>query len=153
MGSVATKESEDKSGRLLRKHVELAEAGQPNGGRCPMGYQRVGEKPQHRGSQAARSVGEWTLFRGSRGDPTVTFGSRPSSGQAQRLCRERRRTDMPQNWEYMTFDLTKRNTEIDRLNRLGREGWEAVAMVSSWGLGWRMVHPIVLLKRLLPEAS
>jgi len=60
---------------------------------------------------------------------------------------------MPQNWEYMTFDLTKRNTEIDRLNRLGREGWEAVAMVSSWGLGWRMVHPIVLLKRLLPEAS
>ena len=58
---------------------------------------------------------------------------------------------MPQRWEYMTFDLIKRKTEIDSLNRLGREGWEAVAMVSSWGIGWRMVHPIVLLKRSVPE--
>jgi hypothetical protein len=54
-----------------------------------------------------------------------------------------------QRWEYMTFDLVKRKTEIDGLNRLGREGWEAVAMVSSWGVGWRFVHPIVLLKRPL----
>jgi hypothetical protein len=52
-------------------------------------------------------------------------------------------------WEYMTFDLVKRKTEIEGLDRLGREGWEAVTMVSSWGLGWRMVHPIVLLKRPL----
>jgi hypothetical protein len=52
-----------------------------------------------------------------------------------------------QRWEYMTFDLTKRKTELGELNRLGREGWEAVAMVSSWGVGWRFVHPIVLLKR------
>jgi hypothetical protein len=48
----------------------------------------------------------------------------------------------------MTFDLTKRQNEIEELNRLGREGWEAVAMVSSWGVGWRFLHPIVLLKRL-----
>lgn len=59
-------------------------------------------------------------------------------------------TDM-QRWEYMTFDLVKRKTEIEELNRLGREGWEAVAMVSSWGVGWRFVHPIVLLKRARPN--
>jgi hypothetical protein len=53
-------------------------------------------------------------------------------------------------WEYMTFDLTKPKKDIDELNRLGREGWEAVSMVSSWGVGWRWVHPIVLLRRLLP---
>ena len=56
-----------------------------------------------------------------------------------------------QRWEYMTFDLVKRKTEIEGLNRLGREGWEAVAMVSSWGVGWRFVHPIVLLKRPRPN--
>jgi hypothetical protein len=56
-------------------------------------------------------------------------------------------------WEYMTFDLPKPRTEVERLNELGREGWEAVAMVSSWGVGWRMVHPIVLLKRELPDQS
>ena len=54
-----------------------------------------------------------------------------------------------QRWEYMTFDLVKRKNEIEELNRLGREGWEAVAMVASWGVGWRFVHPIVLLKRPL----
>ena len=54
-------------------------------------------------------------------------------------------------WEYMTFDLTNQKKGIDDLNRLGREGWEAVSMVSSWGLGWRWVHPIVLLRRLLPD--
>lgn len=55
-----------------------------------------------------------------------------------------------QRWEYMTFDLVKRKTEIEGLNRLGREGWEAVAMVSSWGVGWRFVHPIVLSKQPRP---
>jgi hypothetical protein len=54
-----------------------------------------------------------------------------------------------QRWEYMTFDLVKRKNEVEELNRLGREGWEAVSMVSSWGIGWRFVHPIVLLKRPL----
>jgi hypothetical protein len=54
---------------------------------------------------------------------------------------------MPQRWEYMTFDLAKPNKDIDGLNQLGRDGWDAVAMVSSWGVGWRWVHPIVLLKR------
>jgi hypothetical protein len=54
-------------------------------------------------------------------------------------------------WEYMTFDLTKPKKDIDDLNGLGREGWEAVSMVSSWGVGWRMVHPIVLFRRQLPD--
>jgi hypothetical protein len=56
-----------------------------------------------------------------------------------------------QRWEYMTYDLVKRANEIEQLNRLGREGWEAVSMVSSWGVGWRFVHPIVLLKRAVPD--
>jgi hypothetical protein len=50
-------------------------------------------------------------------------------------------------FEYRTFDLAKPNRDVEGLNRLGRDGWEAVAMVSSWGVGWRMVHPMVLLKR------
>ena len=58
-----------------------------------------------------------------------------------------------QQWEYMTFDLAKPARDVEGLDRLGREGWEAVAMVSSWGIGWRFVHPIVLLKRLLPDDS
>ncbi len=58
---------------------------------------------------------------------------------------------MAQRWEYMTCDLTKPKSKIESLNRLGREGWEAVAMVSSWGVGWRWVHPIVLLKRMVPD--
>jgi hypothetical protein len=55
-----------------------------------------------------------------------------------------------QKWEYRTYDLRKRKSEIEELNRMGEEGWEAVAMVSSWGVGWRFVHPIVLLKRPRP---
>jgi hypothetical protein len=55
------------------------------------------------------------------------------------------------SWEYMTFDLSKPKTQTADLDRLGKEGWEAVAMVSSWGIGWRMVHPIVLLKRPSPQ--
>jgi hypothetical protein len=60
---------------------------------------------------------------------------------------------MPTRWEYRTFDLTKPTKEIERLNELGLQGWEAVAMVSSWGVGWRFVHPIVLLKRPVPDES
>lgn len=56
-----------------------------------------------------------------------------------------------QAWEYTTFDLTKPKRDIDGLNRLGREGWEAVSMMSSWGVGWRFVHPIVLLRRQVPD--
>lgn len=58
-----------------------------------------------------------------------------------------------QGWEYKTCDLVKRRDEIEALNRLGAEGWEAVGMVSSWGVGWRMVHPIVLFKRALPNET
>ena len=54
-------------------------------------------------------------------------------------------------WEYTTVDVVKPKKDVDDLNRLGREGWEAVAMVSSWGVGWRFVHPIVLLKRPLAD--
>jgi hypothetical protein len=54
---------------------------------------------------------------------------------------------MAERWEYMTYDLTKRKSELHDLDKLGRDGWEAVSMVPSWGLGWRFVHPIVLLKR------
>ena len=55
-----------------------------------------------------------------------------------------------EQWEYTTLDILKRRGEVEELNRLGRDGWEAVGMVSSWGLGWRFVHPIVLFKRKLP---
>lgn len=56
-----------------------------------------------------------------------------------------------QRWECMTFDLVSRKTEIEKLNRLGREGRDAVAMASSWGRRVALVHPIVLLKRALPN--
>jgi hypothetical protein len=55
-------------------------------------------------------------------------------------------------WEYKIADMTKLEKEIGELNLLGAEGWEAVGMVSTWGAGWRFVHPILLLKRSLPEA-
>jgi hypothetical protein len=56
------------------------------------------------------------------------------------------------HWEYMTFDFTKPKDDIEGLDRLGNEGWEAVGMVSTWGYQKRFVHPMVLLKRELPEA-
>ena len=56
-------------------------------------------------------------------------------------------------WEYMTFDLTKPKRDIDDLNLLGRQGWEAVSMVTSWGVGWSWVHPLVLLRRPLASAG
>ena len=53
-----------------------------------------------------------------------------------------------QRWEYMSFDMKKPKADAAAgLTRLGADGWEAVAMVSSWGIGWSFVHPIVLLKR------
>ena len=57
------------------------------------------------------------------------------------------------NWEYKTLDLVKRQGEVAALNRLGSDGWEAIGIVSSWGVGWRMVHPIVLFKRALPSEA
>lgn len=62
-------------------------------------------------------------------------------------------SEQTQAWEYRTFDLAKPKTDAEELNRLGRDGWEAIAMVSSWGVGWRWVHPIVLLKRPLPAGT
>jgi hypothetical protein len=56
-------------------------------------------------------------------------------------------------WEYMTYDVKKLKKMVDGLNELGTEGWEAVAMVSTWGVGAGMVHPMVLLKRRVSEGS
>jgi hypothetical protein len=46
-----------------------------------------------------------------------------------------------QAWEYTAYDLAKPKKDVEDLNRLGRDGWGAVAVVSSWGVGWRWVHP------------
>ena len=57
-------------------------------------------------------------------------------------------------WEYMSMDFSKPSRDIVALNRLGADGWEAVAMVTTWGVSeMRMAHPIVLLKRPLRTAS
>src|SRR6185437_5943350 len=66
-------------------------------------------------------------------------------GSCVRRMKKRRGTAM-QNWEYAVTDFTK-------LERLGGEGWEAVGLISTWGAGWRMVHPVVLLKRTRPEPA
>lgn len=58
-----------------------------------------------------------------------------------------------QRWEYTTADFTKLEKAVPDLNKLGEEGWEAVGLVSTWGAGWRFVHPVVLLKRLLPDGA
>ena len=69
------------------------------------------------------------------------------------LRRTLRSVNAMRGWEYMTFDLVGRKAAVPGLDQLGREGWEAVAMASSWGVGWRFVHPIVLLKRPRPEEA
>jgi hypothetical protein len=69
----------------------------------------------------------------------------------RRSSQQGKERDVSRSWEYKTFDLNSRKSEIAALDELGHEGWEAVAMVSSWGIGWRWVHPIVLLKRELPD--
>ena len=59
-----------------------------------------------------------------------------------------------QRWEYMTVDFTKPQRDIEALNRLGAEGWEVVAMVTTWGVSeMRLAHPLVLLKRPLPDSG
>ena len=53
-----------------------------------------------------------------------------------------------QAWEYMSVDFSKPSRDLVALNRLGADGWEAVAMVTTWGVSeMRFAHPIVLLKR------
>jgi hypothetical protein len=57
-------------------------------------------------------------------------------------------------WEFTTADFSKPSRDIVALNRLGADGWEAVSMVTTWGVSeMRFVHPIVLLKRPLPRAN
>ncbi|HXY94712.1 MAG TPA: hypothetical protein VEP49_19775 [Acidimicrobiia bacterium] len=58
------------------------------------------------------------------------------------------------HWEYRTVDFSKPSRDLEALNRLGADGWEAVAMVTTWGVGeMRFAHPIVLLKRPLDDGS
>jgi hypothetical protein len=59
-----------------------------------------------------------------------------------------------QRWEYKTVDFSKPKRDVEDLNRLGAEGWEAVSMVTTWGVSeMRFAHPIVLLKRAIPDES
>jgi hypothetical protein len=58
-----------------------------------------------------------------------------------------------QRWEYAVADFTKLGGAVPELDSLGAEGWEAVGLVPTWGAGWRFVHPVVLLKRPLPEPA
>jgi hypothetical protein len=58
-----------------------------------------------------------------------------------------------QRWEYTVADFTKLERAIPELDKLGAEGWEAVGLVSTWGAGWRFVHPVVLLKRARPDSA
>ena len=58
-----------------------------------------------------------------------------------------------QRWEYTVADFTKLGDAVPELNRLGAEDWEAVGLVTTWGAGWRMVHPVALLKRPLAETA
>jgi hypothetical protein len=58
-----------------------------------------------------------------------------------------------QRREYTTANFTKLEKAVPDLNKLGEEGWEAVGLVSTWGAGWRFVHPVVLLKRPLPDGA
>jgi len=53
----------------------------------------------------------------------------------------------------MTFDCTKPKDDVEGLDKLGEDGWEAVAMVSTWGYQKRFVHPMVLMKRPASEAA
>ena len=58
------------------------------------------------------------------------------------------------SWEYRFVDISGLGKDVDELNGLGAGGWEAVGMVSSWGAReWRMVHPVVLMKRPLPAPA
>jgi hypothetical protein len=48
-----------------------------------------------------------------------------------------------QRWEYTILDFTKPRNDIDDLNRMGADGWEAVSMAATWGVSEkRLVHPI-----------
>jgi hypothetical protein len=64
-----------------------------------------------------------------------------------------RYTSDMQRWEYMTLDLLEQQFTIEELNRLGRDGWEAVATVGSWGVARNFQHPVVLFKRPLRDAA
>jgi hypothetical protein len=58
-----------------------------------------------------------------------------------------------QRWEYAVADFTKLGRAVPELDKLGGDGWEAVGLVSTWGAGWRFVHPVVLLKRPRPQSA
>jgi hypothetical protein len=57
-----------------------------------------------------------------------------------------------QRWEYAVADFTKLGNALSEPGKLGADGWE-VGLVSTSGAGWRVVHPVVLLKRPHPESA
>jgi hypothetical protein len=48
-----------------------------------------------------------------------------------------------QGWGHAVADFTRLEGAVAEPDRLGAEGWEAVGLVSTWGAGWRYVHPVV----------
>ena len=58
-----------------------------------------------------------------------------------------------QTWEYTVTDFSKLEKATSDLNALGAQGWEAVGLVTTWGAGWRLAHPVVLLKRPLVQSK
>ena len=81
--------------------------------------------------------------------PSWRWGDAEEFEAQQRM----RYTSDMQRWEYTTLDLLERKLTIEDLNRLGEEGWEAVATVGSWGVARNFQHPVVLFKRPLPSAA
>ena len=75
-----------------------------------------------------------------RGSLAVPCGKKNGGAQMQR-------------WEYKVADFTKLEKAVPELDRLGADGWEAVGLISTWGAGWRFVHPVALMKRPQPEPA
>lgn len=95
VGSVARKESEDKSRRLRRKHLELAEAGEfGGGGRRPFGYEPDGMVVREVEAEAIREAVAKVLsgasLRSICADWQARFGGRWESRSVKRvLCSPR----------------------------------------------------------------
>ena len=96
-------------------------------------------------------VGSFGPGRASRGESALNhqfYCRNPAFPQGQLM----EGTKM-QRWEYAVADFTKLEKAVPELDKLGAEGWEAVGLVSTWGAGWRLAHPVILLKRPRPESA
>lgn len=65
LGAVARKESDDKSRRTKRKHLELAQTGQPCGGTRPFGYDKGGLVVREAEAQLIREAAERIIAGGT----------------------------------------------------------------------------------------